>query len=313
MLEFHDKRVHSLDNLLELRREVQAPESFAKRIQLLDALSQHGLPEFPALLDSVLESTSRPEITTLAERSNLLWRTIVSMPEFQSISKDRGLVERLYDRKRAYFERGLIQPRNLLIVFLTMFNNYFMSNIACLALARNVGTSVLLLKDPTPSSFLNGCADLGTFTMNELVMRLKSFIKNKQFNEVATTGFSSGGYAALFSAAALDLKGCLAIAPHTDFSVSSPLPKPRFLTRDIESSLAPPCRFNLKHYIKENGSNADIRVFYGMSSQKDTAHALNLESLKQVCITGVSGWGHSVISPLFTSGRLEAELRSFFN
>ncbi|KJS09216.1 MAG: hypothetical protein VR73_03000 [Gammaproteobacteria bacterium BRH_c0] len=308
---FRDPRQHSVDQVINLKRLVLSANTLTttQLIYLLSELSTQGLSEFLPLHNHLSLRTDRKDVHVFLKRCHDEWNAIVTMDRFQDMFADSKLIEMTYDLYKPIYERGKKLPEVVLVVFATMFNNFYISNLAFLALIRKIGVSVIIMKDPTVFNYLNGIPGLAK-DFDESMAKLSQFIKANKYKKIVTTGFSSGGYASLLAATKLGASGCLALAAHSDFSPNSCMPQPRFMTDEVRSKISQNSLLDLKVFLSDFDGQCEWKLFYGENSLKDKLHAKNLESVRNFTVEEIKGCGHAVVSPLFTSGRLENELRA---
>lgn len=311
---FQDPRQHSIGQFNKIRADAKNIERLntTELVYLLAQLATQGLPEFLPIHDYLWSRTQRADIKAFLRRCHDEWCGILDLPGFAQMLADTPLLNVAYALNKPYFEKGTQQPESLLVVFTTMFNNFYISNLALLALIRKIGVSVLVLKDPTVFNFLNGINGLGRDFQRSMA-RLVDFAKQNQVAKLVTLGYSSGGYAALLASVELKATGCLALAVHSDYSGASLLPQPRFMSDEVRAQIPQHWLVNLRDYLSLCNSGCERRLFFGEQSRKDSLHAQNLAGMKNVSVEKVENCGHAVVSPLFTSGRLEAELRALLH
>jgi hypothetical protein len=186
------------------------------------------------------------------------------------------------------------------IVFTTMFNNFYISNLVLAALLVQSGCSVLFLKDTSNFNFLKGISGLGGDW--ESSMRLLTSWVAGRAGPLSVVGFSSGGYAALLAATILKPDRCVGFSVRTDLSTGSALPTPPLMSIKDREEIPLNLRQSLTPLISE--SEFPFSLYAGNEDQVDIAHANAVSHLPNVSLRVFPNTAHISVRPLFLSHTL---------
>jgi hypothetical protein len=198
--------------------------------------------------------------------------------------------------------------KKLIIIFATGWNNFGVSLPVFNELLGNVEASILYIKNTDREMYCNGAPGLGD-SIDKVASNLQKFKIENGYEDILVYGFSSGGYAALFSAAELRAKSFVGFGIRTNWSIDSmhtatpgraaPSVKDYEKNTLINMALHP----NIKSVSK-------INLYFGDSDHSDIAHANNLADLQNVALIPVEKSTHNVILHMISGGTFSDVLRT---
>jgi hypothetical protein len=218
------------------------------------------------------------------------------------------------DRKqlvRAYRKDGYLlfespqNSRKLLVIFTTIFNNFFVSHLNLHALLKELGCHLLFLKETTLANYQRGVASFAS-DFPDIATQIRATARQLGADQIYLSGFSSSGYAALLTSLSLPCHGYLGFSQNTDLSPGSDLPRPWFLTDEVFAQLDPRWLLDLRPRLAEADPAVPRVLVYGSRTVKDRRHALNLDGLPTVRLVCLRGSTHNTIQWLLAKGRLTA-------
>ncbi len=212
-------------------------------------------------------------------------------------------------------EVALLTPNNLIsvnpgqentvVVFTTMFNNFYFSNFTLAALLVEAGYSAIFLNESTGHFYLNGIpgvADSWVALMRKLTETLQRIP-----GRVTFTGFSSGGYAALLAATHLRPDHFICFSGNVDLSESSPIRVPKLFTLEKRNQTPAELRIDLSTVIRKAGLKGC--AYAGTESERDVEHMRLLSDISGVHTHLLEGEGHLSVRRLLMDGKFIDALR----
>lgn len=270
---------------------------------VLSQLAVYGLDSFEQCFKQWLPAMTHAAMRQFALRKQQEWQAVRKLPELAQILRNKALTAHLLALDKPYYERGRTQPNKLLIVFTTMYNNFYFANPALLAFLRGLGVSLLVLKDSTPYNYLNGIPEFGK-SIDEAARALAGFIAKQAIDQTYICGFSSSGYASLLMSSKLDCDGYLGFSVCSDLSAHTTLPLSKYYTPAVAAAIDASVKLNLAARFSAAPPAYQCRIIYGEHSNIDQPHAQNLVGIANIEVAKVSNAGHVVLAPLFINGSL---------
>jgi len=228
---------------------------------------------------------------------------------FQDVKNDRAVWSKLYDLDRFFFAKGSSHPEKLLVVFTTMFNNFGISNAALFAILKELGVSVLILKDGTYFNFLNGVSGLGS-DIPSVANGISAIASDNHISEIFVTGFSSGGFASLYASLLLPCSGYLGFSVPTDLSHGSTRFPPKFFTEEVRRNVDEKHLINLRTLAKSADLRVPREIVFGELTKIDAVHAANMVGLSNFKITKLGNCGHQTVVALIENHSFSNCLRN---
>jgi hypothetical protein len=229
-------------------------------------------------------------------------RIISRTRRLKYVREQPDLWEKLYSLDQPVLVIGKKQPDKLLVIFVTMYNNFNISNVVLIAMLMELGVSILLLKDCTSFNYLKGAAGMGR-NLSGLADRIKALSLKIGASRLYFAGFSSGTYAALHASLELEAIGYLGFSAVTDLSAQSACPPPKFFTDEVRRRIAPADLRNLRDMVQNEGPQYFGTIHYGERSEIDSAQALNMRDLRNFQVIRIADCGHDVPLHLISQNR----------
>ena len=284
----------------------QAELSDKDKCFVLSQLAVYGLDNFADYYEQWFDRFTHSGIKHFAQKKQQEWLAVQAIPQLRAVLTDKTLTRQLLDLSTPYFERGSVQPEKLLIVFTTMYNNFYLSNPVFLAFIRALGVSVLILKDNSVYNYLNGIPGFGD-SFDEAASALTTLIKKEQIEKTYITGFSSGGYASLLMSTRIACDGYLGFSIGSDVSANSQLPVSKFFTPDVVKDIDDNVKLDLAAVFKAKPYPYKCKIIYGAHTNIDAPHAENLNGIDGFEVCKLADAGHITLAPLLIRNELLAQ------
>jgi hypothetical protein len=300
---FDSRYQHSVVQLNKLNALFKQGETSAtESLFLATEATQHGHPKALSLIDILLKKIKKKEVQDYLSSLKLQSQFINSIPAWGTVKANQEVLKKLYELNGYNFMKGSTYPSKLIIVFTTMFNNFYMSNPVFVAFLSQFGVSILILKDATRYNYLNGVKGLGG-NLSEVAERIKLIIDKERIEDILITGFSSGGYSSLVFSCLVPCNRYLGFSVRSDFSDHSSLQSAKFFTNEVREKVDKRWLVNVKDMLTVNQMQWRKDIYVGQNTPVDMEHAENLRQINNVYIHELS-CGHITLAPLMESGEL---------
>ena len=300
-MEFRDERKHSLERLAQINSF-----DFTKRISPLmtlrtaDQMVAHGHPNAQPLLHA-LRNVRHHEVALHVARLQLSHKEVAK--GFRLNAVDDQLLNSTY-RENGYFIVKNQRPvRKLLVLFSTMFNNFFFSNLVFCHLLRDLDCHILYLKDSTLANFHHGVEGLAP-DIPGIAERIKTFASEIGADQLYFSGFSSGGYPALLISLLVGGAGFVGFSHETDLSPGAKYPPGSHFTPEVRARVNPRWLLDLRAELVMADPATPRWMYYGANDHRDAGHARNLEGVAGIEVNRVADVGHNTVLCLMASGQL---------
>ena len=228
------EQIHYIEQLMRNRHPTTKQVMF-----LLSHTALQGLDAFQPIYTAAIGATSKPSTVRYMKSRRQEWLAIQNLKSFKKNFADKQLVRKLYSLNKPYFERGRKHPEKLLVVFTTMYNSFYISNLALLSFLQDFGVSVLFLKDSSIYNYLNGIHGYGD-TFEDAMSNLNTLITDKGFEEVYVTGFSSSGFASLLASCMLPCRKYIGFSIRSDLAPDSAISPGKYFTEETIAGIPDP-------------------------------------------------------------------------
>ena len=189
----------------------------------------------------------------------------------------------------------------LIVIFATSFNNFYISNAVFAELLASRGYSFLILKDPSGFQYTRGIPGLAD-TWVDLIVWLEKFLSEKRKGfEITFTGFSSSGYASVLAASLLGPKRCIAFSLNSSMVPLPDVNRPKIMTPEMFDCIPTSAKLDLAKIVPN--PETKYLIYYGEKSVVDRAHAIRLRGLANTHIVEVGGEGHICFRPYLIRNR----------
>ncbi len=308
-MEFFRHEQHSLEQLGFLQAMlVDKARNSRDDFFLASELIKHAHPSAGPFIRTLKSRTSHPQALAFISRLEGMLHEIDKIQNLRFVLGDRELTERLYQKHGFQLALGDANSSSLVIVFTTMYNNFSVSNPVFYAMLRQLGVSVLLLKDTSLFNYLRGIDGLGE-SLGEVAGNVGKLIKDNHFDKVYVLGFSSSSYASLYFSYLIRCNKYLGFSVISDLSAGSPCPAPKYFTADVRGQVNPRDLIDLRAYAKDRYDGVKRTVYFGADSATDVRHAKNLVDLRDYAINECPNCGHATVDHLLSKGRLYRVIR----
>jgi hypothetical protein len=307
---------HSLAQIAAIEQEIRAFRHAPARGTSLRAalfaateLVVHGSEQACDFIRYISRQVTHPDVQQYLDRLSKQAKFIRGIAGLDEIRRNKALVSELYKLNGIFFARGERHHEKLLVVFTTVFNNFYVSNLVFYAMLRHFGVSILFLKDTSLHNYLNGIVGFGNDIV-QVSQRIKSVVQREGISEVYITGFSSGGYASLFCSNMLPCCSYVGFSLRSDLSRSSLLHPGKFFTEEVRSCIDERWLKNLRDILLGAHRFPRRDIYFGSEYAVDVEHARNLEGIPGTTIICLPGCDHQTIAALMESDRLTSIFQS---
>jgi hypothetical protein len=296
-MNFESTEQHSLQQLQYIRELIQKHHQLTRQMQawLVVQLVQHGWPKVHESIKKSRDQARSVDLQIFLDK--LLAQTYVvnEIPDWSSIRTNTKIITPYYRLNGYLYFPGNSYGHKLVIIFSTMYNNFYLSNAIVSSLLASWGVSVLLLKNATQLQYLNGVQGLGDnlFKVSEGISKI---IEQEKIQDVYILGFSSGGYGSLFLSTQIPCNAYLGFSIHTHLADRAKFPVGKFLTPEVLSKAPSNSLLNLRDVIDLEKSKIKRTIVYGDNSRGDQLQALNLQGCDGVELIGLPNCGHATVA-----------------
>jgi hypothetical protein len=295
---------HSHDQLSLIRDlRLKGSISLSSAFYLAAQMVHHGFPEAHSLIKELQEKSRNPAVLEWLSHLELRFSAIAGLKQKRAIFQDEPLMRSLYLTEGATFVPHPTDRRDLMVVFLTAFNNFGMSNSVLLAVLQQCGFSALLLRDCSKYRYLKGVEGCGG-SLHELANHIENVRRKGGFDRLFVTGFSSGGYASLFMTTLVNAYAYIGFSIESDFSAGGP---PATRTRkviDLRGEVDARYLLSLRGLVAGTIIPGGRFFFAGEKSRADRLQSECFESLPGCSVEVVPDCVHEVTSHLLEHDRL---------
>ena len=167
-----------------------------------------------------------------------------------------------------YRLNGFVHVKNpapndtLLVVFTTMFNNFYVSNAAFSAMLSGVPCDILLLKDASLLNYHSGVAGFAP-DFPGIAPAIERFAHQHGKSRIVLTGYSSGGYAALLTSLLMPCHGFLGFSHQVDLAAGSVLPSPRLFSEEVRAHVGNAWLLDCRTLLERADQTVPRTLIYG--------------------------------------------------
>ena len=216
---------------------------------------------------------------------------------------DRTRIVRAYRKSGYLLFEGDRNSRKLLVIFATIFNNFYISHLALHAMLKDIGCHLLILKDSSLANYQRGVAEFASDPAG-IADKIQATARQLGAEKIYLSGFSSSGYPALWTSLVIPCDGYLGFSQATDLSLTSSLPLYWFFNEAVRARLDPRWLEDLRVRLEDADPAVPRVLYYGADWAKDVAHAEHLAGLSTIRLERLEGVGHGTVQHLLSEGRL---------
>lgn len=301
LAEFNEQQ-HSLQQIARLETMLDSGKmSQRDAFFVASEMVCHGFEKADTFIDMLLPQTSREDaqrfLISLKERNAQLQ----SWPFREQILKNSDLINRLYELDTHLAFKGSRHPEKVLVIFTTMYNNFGISTALLMSGLLQFGVSIVILKDSSFYTYLKGAKSIGK-RLDDVTVYIREVQEQLEGKDLYFASYSSGAFAALYSAITLDARGYLAFSPITDRSEAPGLPPAKFFTPEIRDEIDPRYLINLRDLYEAMGRSFPGMLYYGSNAFIDSAHARNMGQLDTFTAIEIEKCAHNTVDRLIQRG-----------
>jgi hypothetical protein len=299
---FCQHTIQNFDRLEGLAK--RQPETPRDALLLGQELLSHGHPDTPRWI-ALLRKYPHRDVAQFADVMEQCFVRMRAQLHVEDVSRNQ--LVRAYRKEGYLLFEGAPQSRKLLVVFTTIYNNFFISNLNLHAMLKDLGCHLLLLKEATRANYQLGVPNFAA-DFPAIADQIQAMASKLGADQIYLSGFSSGGYPALHTSLNLPCQGYLGFSHVTDLSPGSPLGRPLYLT-DVYARLDPRWLLDLRPSLEKADPAVPRVLVYGDRAIRDIAHARHVAGLKTIRPLRLPGGGHNTILYLLRRGRLTTAFR----
>ena len=298
-MRFDHERKHSLNDLAEFAAlDLTKPLDTLLAFRMADKMVTHGHPKTQPLLDA-LEKITHSDVAKYIVGLGQCHAEITR--HFKLGSIDKHFLRLAYHPAGHILLRKSRPTNNLLVLFSTMYNNFYMSNAVMLTMMQDLDCHTLYLKDSTLANYhlgVQGFAD----DFPGIATKIQEVAAQVGASRIFFSGFSSGGYAAMLSSLQIPSAGYLGFSQDIDLSPESTQEPNRYFTPEVRARLDPRWLLDLREVLEKADPGVPRQIYYGGKMPRDKGHALHLEGVAGVEVVCLPDSRHETVLDLMASG-----------
>jgi hypothetical protein len=292
---------HSPEYLSRLEETARLGQFLRKNALItIEALLANVHPAAPKFIEFLQSESSHSDVQNYVRTMLTAFDKMRNVFRLERLSeKDRKIFYSLDDP--VFMRRQ--ESSKLLVVFSTMYNNFYFSNAATVSFLSQLNCNMLLLKDSSQFNYLYGAKGFGN-SLFEIGGAIVALAERHGLDHIYVCGFSSSGYAALYTSLTIPCRGYLGFSHSIDLSTNSPLPPPRFFTDEVRAKVDPATLLDLRGHLIEADPSVDRQFHYSKLDWREAPHGEYVAGLNTIAAMGSSDAGHNLIAPMLAAGTL---------
>jgi hypothetical protein len=295
--------IESFDRLTSLARQPLTSPRHA--LSLAEELLSHGHPDTLKVTALLRQNPHRDVV----RRGIMLEKCFDQLRARLHVEEvDRKHIVRAYRKDGYLLFESAQKSRKLLVVFTTIFNNFFISHLNLHAMLRDLGCHLLFLKDTTLSNYQRGVASFAS-DFPDIAVQIQATARKLGADQIYLSGYSSGGYPALQTSLRMACQGYLGFSHSTDLSPGSALPHPAHYSAESFAQLDARWLVDLRVSLQQADPAVPRVLIYGEQAWKDSAHAEHVAGLKTIRLVRLAGASHDTVKFLLARGRFTEAFR----
>ena len=299
-MQFSHSQQHTPASIGSLDVQLSQPTmSLRKRLSLATDLVQHGHCDAAIQIGMLRRESRRSEVQDYCDLLEGAWRNL--RQHFQLENQTINRFTRFYHLNGGLLQRPLQPSGKLLVVFTTIYNNFWISSLALASLLEPAGVNVMILKDATHNHYHRGVDGFAN-DIPGITQSIQALAKNLNADSIFVSGFSSGGYAAMLVSLMLQCRGYLGFSHQVDLSEGSTLPSSLFLPDAVRAQLDQRWFLDLRTLLDRADPQISRTLIYGDRSPRDVAHAKHLEGNAAIQLVKATDIGHNTVLKLLRTG-----------
>jgi hypothetical protein len=291
---------HTLEDFDRLAARVGKYESQRDVLKLADQMLSHGHPDTP-LVTALLRQNPHRDVVALGTRLEKCFHHLREKLHVEDL--DRKQLVRAYRKDGYLLFESAQRSRKLLVLFTTIFNNFYISHLNLQAMLKDLGCHLLILKETTSANYQRGVANFAR-DFPDIGEQIRATARRLGADRIYISGFSSGGYAALLTSLRLTCHGYLGFAHTTDLSPDSAFSLPWYIGEAAYARLDRRWLVDLRVALQDADPSVPRVYCYGDRSAKDVLYARHLAGLDTIRVLRLRNGTHNTIQYLLAQGRL---------
>lgn len=295
-MQFEHATLHSLENLGKLETELaQGSVPMRRAFHIAGQLSSHAHPSAHKVIALLRENARHSDILAHAEMLGQCDATIRRYFRLEELPRDQ--LERFYQREGFVFLRKQTDCRKLLVIFTTMFNNFHFSTAAMAAMLSRLDCNLLFLKDSTLFNYHRGVSGFAP-SLPAIGPAIERLANHCGSDRIYMSGFSSCGYAALYTALTSTCHGYLGFSQPIDLRGDSPIDPPRYFTEEVRAAVDPGLLLDLKGLLQQADPAVRRTFIHGERNAQDTMHARHIADIPHVDVIAMPDVAHGTVEDI---------------
>ncbi len=298
-MRFDHERKHSLNDLAEFAAfDSTKPVDTLLAFRMADSMVTHGHPKTQPLLDALAKITHSDVASYIAG----LERCHAEITRrFKLSAVDRQFLRAAYHPRGHILLKKSRPTNNLLVLFSTMYNNFYMSNAVILTMMQELDCHILYLKDSTIGNYHLGVHGFAA-DFPGIATKIQEVAAQVNASKIFFSGFSSGGYAAMLTSLQIPSAGYLGFSQDIDLSPESTQEPNRYFTPEVRAWLDPRWLLDLRKELEKSDPGVPRWLYYGGKMPRDKGHALHLEGVAGIEVVCLPDSRHETVLDLMAAG-----------
>jgi len=292
---------HTLENLAKIEASLKSTALTPRNaLFLCDVLTSYGHPAAERIANHIRDTAQHVSARAFAERYS---RALAHLRGFYRLEATPPEERALFFRREGYVFLKKPETRTLVVVWTTMFNNFYIPNAAMAVMLLARDASVLLLRDTTRFNYMTGVTGLAP-DLPRLVDAVAALARDERFDRLVHAGFSSSTYASLYAALTGPCHGYLGLSQVSDLSAGSPLPPTDLFDDSVRAHLDPAALVDLRPLLERADPAVPRLMFYGDRDERDRLHGRHIAGLATAEVAEIPGCGHNTVLHHLSEGSL---------
>lgn len=288
-------RAHSLQQVTMALELAALPELESRHALMLGSqLVNHGLANAGRYLSMLRGQMTNEAALAFIARLEERHKAIQALPGLTRRLHDAEALRDYYAQGGFLFRPGTTRPDTAIVIFTTTYNNYTFSNLILDTMLSQLGTARLFLKDTPKFYYLKGVLGLAD-DLRDLPAALERYLARQGIKHFIISGFSSGGYPSLYTAARMKPLGYVGYSLISDLSGRAyRVPSYYEALRD---KITPDLFLSAGEIMQlRTSTETPFHIIYGGLAPKDREQAQLLEGHDNVHLTELADCNHETTS-----------------
>lgn len=302
-MRFEHRNQHGPESVARLENMLRQPNPDAKQfLYLADELVAHGHPDAMAAIGVLRSGSSHSGIHAHCDTLEAAWKSIRRHYTYEDRSEK--FLDKFYARNGLTLINGKSSSKKLLVIFTTMYNNFWASSASLAWILKTTGCKILFLKDATRCNYHQGVAGFAA-DISGIAAAIATVAEQLGTDKIYVSGFSSGGYAALLTSLLLpSCHGYLGFSHLIDVSANSALPQSVTMPDALRARLKPEWFLDLRLKLEAADPAVPRSLIYGALAPRDAVHAEHLAGAEAIRLIRLPKARHNTPCTMLAEGQL---------